>query len=462
MELTLPLDCHVTVNKPGLLVEGPRPSADPGQRTWVISFSGRPRLEFDLRRSETGNAFLLASMRARQELSPERVLADYEFDIEALHGSVSELIFDGDTLLQPYAVTLNGVDVKNWQWHPTAPSLPPLGQGQGGGMDAARGGILVMPLREPLARAMSVVIRCLAPIALDKKDHAWVSPGLRLRGAQSRGERLQLIALAETQIESWRPGHFRLTKTASQPDGSLVLTLVHGGAAQGRVGMGEEGLAAPDAHVIVVPTEIPQRPTALLKARSCEFLLEQQSWWQIDVQGSKLKSELVCRPIRGQLYHLPLRLPADSQVDQINVSPKEQLRGWSLAGTRQMPLLLIDLAQPATTLAPVKIELQLRFPSPASTATQPLTLDLPDVEPRVPCIREGALALSIHPHWQAQLEQSSWPATAAPEGTGAKLWHRCNRLPFRVSRQAAYGETAFVATRLAVPGRVPKRCCNRR
>jgi len=445
MELEVPVDYQLTVNKPGMLVDGPYAGAPhplplsptgsgvgrEGRRTWLLSFSGRSRVEFELRRLGTGTTLLLSLVQTRQELSPDRVLADYDFDIEALHGGVSQLVFDGDAPLQPYDVTLGGVEVKNWQWQPSTAILPspptplpagekgkgpptPLPAGekgkgeegaQNGGGHPSGGGVLVVPLREPLYGPLPPLrVRCLASVGLDKKDRVWVSPGMRLRGALARGERLRLAALPEVQLESWNPGQFRLTKTTGEPDGSQLLTLVHGGW----------------------QTTQPERPTAVLKSRTTEFLLEQQSWWQLDLNGSTLTSELVCKPHRGQLYHLPLKLPPDSQVDQLSVQPKELLRGWAAAGSRQMPMLLIDLAQPATPQTPVKIVLQLRLPPRSSPKIGPLTLELPDIEPQVPCLREGALAVSIHPGWRVQVAQSSWPATAAPVGASAGPWRQAS------------------------------------
>ncbi|HYV34736.1 MAG TPA: hypothetical protein VE988_03465, partial [Gemmataceae bacterium] len=389
LELKLPSDYQVVATKAGLHVDGPYDSSQVGLKTWTVSFSGRSRVEFVLRRVPTGTALLLASVLSRQELGPDRLLADYEFQIEALHGAVTNLVFDGDTALQPYDVTLGGVEVKDWEWQVAAEK-------------GTAGGVLVVPLREPQHGILPMVrVRCLAPQGKDKKNQVWVSPSLRLRGAVPRGETLRVHALAEAQLEQWKPGQFNLRKTTTETDGSQVLTLVHDGSAKGA---------------------LPQRPSAVLKARTTELLLEQQSWWQLDVQGSTLHSVLVCKVSRGQLYHLPLKLPPDSQVDHVSAEPKELLRGWAASGTRKEPLLLIDMAQAVTPRMPLRIKVRLRLPPGTSPKKGALALTLPDISPLLPCLREGALAVSIDPRWQAEVVQSSWPATAAPEGLQEGPW----------------------------------------
>src|SRR5205807_2315901 len=115
--------------------------------------------------------------------------------------------------LQPYEVTVGNAEVKAWEWRP-------------GPAGSEGGGQLSLPLPEALHGTLPPVrVRCLAATAKDKKDRVWSSPGLRLRGALSRGETLRLEVLPEAQLESWKPGHFRLGKAVEEAGGSQVLTL---------------------------------------------------------------------------------------------------------------------------------------------------------------------------------------------------------------------------------------------
>jgi hypothetical protein len=403
LKLTLPVG-HLVTAKAGVIVESPR--ADKGdERVWILRFSSRSRVEFVIRQLDQGPALLLATVQSRQELSPDRVLADFDFQVETLRGVVRELVFDSDGPLQVFDVLLGGAEVKKWEWQPA-------------GKDQPSGGQLTVPLREPLHGVLPPLhIRCVALVAKDKKDRTWVSPGLRLRGALARGETLKLHALPEAQLAGWNAGQFRLVKSILEPDGTQVLTLVHGGANVPRppapTGAGS-GDAAPKPDMLALA---PKRPSAILRPRITEFVAQQQSWWQIDQNGASLNCELVCKPSHGQLYHLPLKLPADSQVDQLTVEPREMLRSWA-AGSGKTPLLLIDLAQPATAQTPLRIKLQLRLPALAAAAGGLVALPFPDVEPQLPCLREGTLAISIHPRWRGTVVKSTWPAGSTTDTTG--------------------------------------------
>jgi hypothetical protein len=407
LELTLPSDHVVSVGKPGVLISGPLDTADAALRTWKLSFAGRSHLEFVVRRLDSagpGGPVLLMTLQARQELGPERVLADFDCQVEVPQGSVSQLVFTLDAPLQPYEVSLGGVELKNWKWWPPVPAQPTHGQ-------------LLVSLKEPMQGPLPVLrVRCLAPLQKNKKNITWVSPAVHLVGAVSRGETLRLQVLPEAHLENWKPGHFRLANAMTEADGTQVLTLTHGGAAPPRPPAGLPAGGPTLAYSAALGVQAPplQRPSAVVRARTCEFLARQQTWWQIDQHHSTLTTELECRPMHGQLFHLPLKLPPDGQVEQLTVEPKAMLRGWVPAGTRQSPLVLIDLAQPATLQTPVTIKLRVRLPQTTSGDKAPVLLPFAEVEPFDSCLREGALAISIHPRWQAALANVSNAAGEVP------------------------------------------------
>jgi hypothetical protein len=402
LDLVLPRNYRLVANQPGLLASGPQPADDPGERTWQLSFSGRSHIEFVLRSVEEGNPLLLATVQSRQEIGAERVQADFEFQIEGLHGSTSELVFDVDTPLAPYEVSIGGVLSRNWKWQPQAKDK------------ATASTQLTLSLPDRLSGALPAIqVRCLAAVA---KDRNWTSPGLRLRGSLGRGETLKLVAAPPAQLESWKPGHFRLVKSTENTEGTRELTLVHGGLAlRATPAWAIDPAVALATGVVQGFQATPiQRPSAVLKNRTTEVLVRQQAWWQIEAQGSQLTCELICQVNRGRLYHLPLKLPVDSQVDQVQIEPKECQGTWASAGSSQSPVLLIDLAQPATPQTPVRIKLQLRMP-PRIPSPATVTLPLPDVEPLVACLREGSLAISVHPRWRAEVLRPSVMSSLAPE-----------------------------------------------
>jgi hypothetical protein len=418
LELSLPANRQLAATKPGLLVTGPHPSADASQRLWKLSFAGRSRVEFVVQQIDSSDPLLLSTVQVRQELSPNRVLADFEFQIEALHGDAIQLVFSADAPLVPFDVTLGAVEVKGWQWRP-------LVKGK-----SIAGGELVVPLPAPYHGPLPVLqVRCLAPVI--NAQGSWTSPGLRLRGGLTRGETLKLIIAPEAQLDDWKARHFRLTGAIEEPDGTQLLTLVHGGVNLPRL---PASITEPALGLVYANLTPPlQRPSAVLRARTTELLVQQQLWWQIDAATSLLTCELACLPSRGRLTHLPLKLPADSQVEQVHIEPRASLGSWAVAGD-QNPVLLIDLAQPATPATPVRVKLQLRLPLRA-TLKEALTLPLADIEPLVPCLREGALAISVHPHWRAEVVQPSVTAALAPEDEGR--WQRAQPDYFFAFRGAA-------------------------
>lgn len=394
LHLLMPADRVLGAVKPGLMITGPQETGDPGLHKWTVNFAGRSRLELVVRRLDDGGGgpVLLATLQTRQELGPDRLLSDYDFQIEAPHSSVRQLVFGVDSPLVPYEVTLAGADVKACQW--TAASAASPGQGQ-----------LTVWLKEPLQGVLPVLrMRCLAPVTINTRVPVWTSPGVRLRGAVARGETLRLHVLPEAHLESWKPGHFRLLKSLTEPNGTLVLTLSHGGVA----------LPRPAALGDAAGAAVVSRPSAVVRARPCEFLTRQRTWWQIEKQQSTQTTEIDIQPRSGQLFHVPLKLPPDCQLEQISVEPKAQLRGWVARGTPQNPLLLIDLAQPATLQSPVKIKLRLRLPLTRTAVSGAMVVPFVETEPFDPCLREGSLAISIHPQWRAELLGNPPGSAAVP------------------------------------------------
>src|SRR5262249_8526339 len=153
-------------------------------------FAGKTRVELVVRRPDTPGQKLLLSahVHTAQQLTPGGLSARYEFDVEALHGSVRTLAFFCDPPLQPYKVTLGGAETR-------------AGEGRRGG----GGQLLTLTLREPALGALPPLrIYCEAVLPRDKKEVAWASPGVRLRGAQPRGEVLRLSVPPDVRLEKWK------------------------------------------------------------------------------------------------------------------------------------------------------------------------------------------------------------------------------------------------------------------
>src|SRR5262249_43450321 len=87
--------------------------------------------------------------------------------------------------------------------------------------------ILHVRLRE-YVRSGTLRVLALAPLASDAAA-AWISPALQLRNAVPRGEKLTLRVHPELRFDAWRSGSFRLVSTATEADGTRVLSLLGGG-----------------------------------------------------------------------------------------------------------------------------------------------------------------------------------------------------------------------------------------
>ena len=145
----------------------------------------RSQVDLEIRRVEGPGLpppLVLARQQTKQSLTPDRLLADFDFQLEVLHNGVRELQFECDPSLRPYEVTINNLELKEWKSQEGAdPGAPTR---------------LVAQLREPFLGTLPPLrIRCLAPLATDKP---WVCPGVRLLNALPRGD-LCIPKLREAQ-----------------------------------------------------------------------------------------------------------------------------------------------------------------------------------------------------------------------------------------------------------------------
>src|SRR5206468_3726387 len=146
-----------------------------------------------------------------------------------------------------------------------------------------------------------------------------------------RGELLVLRVHPDLRFEDWRPGRFRLQTTATEADGTRVLTLLGG------------GLEAPSAESV--------RPQARVEAPGVEYQAKQLAWWQVQPHKSSLTCQLTVEALRGRLFQLPLDLPAGWRVERVELSPARQLRDWEVRQERGVSVLLVDLDRPLTPRA---------------------------------------------------------------------------------------------------------------
>lgn len=377
LELKLPADRWLAVpRRLGALVSGPLDSETSTKKLWRVQVTGASAIELTVRRvsAEGGSpARVFAQVQERQFLAPGRMTAEFEFQVEALHAAVRELIFEGDAGLEPFEVTARGGDLKGWQWT-TPPKDGP--------------GILTIPLREPLQGTLAGLrVRCLAPAA-----GSWVSPSLRLRHAQVRGETIQMQIHPDLSPRHWDAGDFRLTSSRTEADGTLVLTLLG------------QTAGAP----------APRRPRCTLTAAGPELHTTETVRWHLGPRGAELTAEVRCELARGALHQLALRLPRGGprwQVESVEATPKDALRGWTSAG----PLLLLDFQRGLTPRSGATVKVSLHALD-GSLAAGPRALELPDLEPLGTVTRTGTLDVTADPLFRVVLLRAS-SAPSVPEGS---------------------------------------------
>ncbi len=108
------------------------------------------------------------------------------------------------------------------------------------------------------------------------------------------------------------------------------LTLVGGG-------LGPEGAAA---------NAPPRRPEARVQAYGVEFRARQIAWWRCDAAGMTLTLQIGYEVSQGQLFQLPVLLPAGWTVERVEMSPARLLLNSRVRTTAGRSTLYVDLARP--------------------------------------------------------------------------------------------------------------------
>jgi hypothetical protein len=396
VELDLPADHGVNVSPDGSLLSGPFPGEKSDRSRWKIGFAGRSQLHVLIRHPTAANEpppLVLATLKTVQELTPDFLQAEYQFDLQVPRQNVRELICECDAVLRPYDVKLPGME--NWE----------LRTGKSGTPNT-----LLIRMHEPLQGSGLLLVRCLAPLAEGiRKDSperkvglhpiVWRCPELRLVQAVPRGETLVLRLHPDVRMDDWQPNGFRVTEATSEATGWHVLTLTGGGIAPDE---GEKGSLDPaDARTT--------RPTARFQVSGADYRARTVSWWQIRPGQESLTAQITYEVLQGHLFQLPVRLPAGWDVERVELSPPSLLRNWGQKLDGDRTLLTVDLHQPLTTprLIPVTgffapsphLTLHLRpAPNPPharrdGTAERPF----PEVIPVDAHWSEGALAIDYAP-----------------------------------------------------------------
>jgi hypothetical protein len=362
LELDVPAGRAVTVLNDGSLLSGPHESETADFRRWKIVCGGRQRGDrqrLDIRihpadRLDAGADLPVpfVHQKTTQKLHPEGLDAAFELTLDGLSRGIRELICECDAELRPRDVVGPAVDGYSFQ--------------PGDGNKPAR---LTIKLREPV-RAGTWQILCLAPLhsgppvsggtgvsAVSKRAQsiAWRSPGLRLVHGVPRGETLTLWLHPDLRVEGWDAGSFRLHSVdLDRATGAQVLTLSGGALSPLR------------------------RPAVRLQAFGVDFSTHQLTWWRCDAGGMALTVQIGWEVSQGQLFQLPVRLPAGWNVEKVEMSPAALLRDWHLRKAAGNTTLFINLTSP--------LEPPLRGKSEARNPKSEIGSSVSDLPRRLPTL----------------------------------------------------------------------------
>jgi hypothetical protein len=414
LELDLPADRRLTVSPDGCLVSSPQPADKPDRRLWKVGFAGRSQIHLLIQPSagpDQPAPLILASLKATQELTPDLMQAEYQFDVQAPRHSIRELICECDPALRPYEVHLSGLE--SWE----------LRLGAKPGSPHA----LVVRLHEPIQSGL-LVVRCLAPLSNDRSQGrtvAWKSPGMRLMQAVPRGETLTLRLHSDVSLEDWQPNGFHLIDSTVLTNGDRVLNLSGGGIVPDER---DKTPRNPDTATV-------SRPSARLPAPGADYRARTLLWWQVDSDQPALTAQIAYEVLQGNLFQLPVQAPPGWEVERVEMTPSALLRNWGVRVEDRGSLVTVDLNQALTppratsaleeTPAPPRLTLRLRpARRPAitkSTGGGAQSWSIPEVIPVGARWPEGALAIECDQRaHQASIQPPRISALPEEEGPWGK------------------------------------------
>ncbi len=409
-DLKVPANQWLTALKDSGIATGPHDADSPGKRLWKIQVTGAQPIEILVRRiadPQSPAPTIFAASQCEQRLGVERCEIEHDFQLDILHGSVRQLLLEGDAGLHPYDVALKSGEVKTWKWS----EIEPPKDAKGKPVAPAKGQLTIEFHRPVQGKLQGLQVRSLAA----RPDAgSWISAALRVAKAISRGETLIVKLPAALTLGKWDHGTFVPLKITTESDGSQILTLAETAA----------------------DSTTSRRPALIAPSKGLDVQTTEDYQWQITPRGAALSAEIQYAPARGQLLGLRVKLPTvfpAYQIESVELQPPELLRDWQLEG----PFLAVDLTQPLLPMkkAILKIRMNAGF---RDLTTGIRELNYPELEPMAVARRRGVATIHLDPIFQAQLLSASVPLAPAPVGPQAKEFTRPSfRFAFREQRLSA-------------------------
>jgi hypothetical protein len=427
LELDLPGDHTVTVSRDARLLPERLPGVAPGRQLWRLDSAGSGQIDLVIRPERPGHPspLLLARLQTKQTISLAQIETDYDFVLEAVHGAIAELHCECPPALRPLSVRVRNVDIDTWEFHP------------GAGVDSMAKLRIQLPelFREG---ALPLRVHCLSAVP---SNQPWTVPELRISGAVSLGETLELHIAPQLRLEVWKPGNFDLIRAALDADGGQLLWLRSGLVKATPPAEGSEDRS--------------RRPSARLKLQPPEIRAQFAGWWQIRPDGDVFSARLNYQVMRGRLFRLSVLLPKDWSVQRVESNPAPLVRSWTvMPHDKERAILLVDLLHPLEPEDSLQWKVNMRPREGASAPTgqgEAVTKSFPEIVPLDALSVSGSLMIGVHPSYHASVQASLPEATPPP----ATLW----RVEAPGIHYAYVGQpvTGIVQIR-STPARVRARC----
>jgi len=348
LELEIPRGRTLSVSPEGCIVRGPFPTESDGQSLWKIRFGGRTQLHLIVSRppaapgKDTSAVLLVKQVQERFTLRPGGVQAEYILQVQRLDRPMQELILLPDPDLQPYQVTAEGL--QRWERLPAKENQPAQIRLDWSEATSQLVTVRVLALA-PLGKLKS---RGLARPGLDSstawEGRSWSPPTLRVVSAIPREEALELRCHPELHLQEWLPGAYRIHEKRIDLNG------FH------RISLRGEGIPGEPANKSGAPSATRARPTVTLLQRGALYHVRQTGWWQIQPRQNVLTVQVEYDVQQGRLHELPLIVPSDWEIEQVDATPRDVVRTWSVRTAppellspgmdKNRALLLVELQKP--------------------------------------------------------------------------------------------------------------------
>ncbi|HLN30033.1 MAG TPA: hypothetical protein VK395_19985 [Gemmataceae bacterium] len=395
-DLDLPEGRTPALARDGCLLSGPLPGSAPGRKQWRLECAGAAQVDLVIQNASgpgEPRPLLLAHSQTKQSLFLDRVESSFDFTLEVLHGAVREINLICPPQLTPLTVSMRSSTIETWEVRP--------------GAQPGESSILHVRLPEPVQGAsLPFHVHGLSPVL---PGSLWTCPGLQIAGAINLGETLSLQLAPDVQLGNWHAGDFVLVKAMGDAEGGQTLTF--------QSGTRQPNVARDPARPLL------DRPSAQIGLQDVDFRVRQLAWWQIRPEGASLAAHLGYEVLRGRMYRLVVRLPANWNADRVEITPADLLGNWMVARDNGQDRLIVDLQRPLEAPAQAVLKLGLR-PVQGNGTAAPYASDengevsfaFPQLVPEGTSQWSGGLAISVDELYQPVVS-ASLPSTSLSNRT---------------------------------------------